>query len=145
MKEPQLPVFRPQEAGLEKMLGSLEAQIMQALWDAGQPLNVQGVRDQFVASDKELAYTTVMTTLGRLHTKGLLHREMRGKAYFYLPRVSRKELTDSMARQVISGLVSAVAEPALAYFVEALEEQSPENLDRLAEILERKRAARRGQ
>jgi len=93
---------------------------------------------------KDAAYTTIMTTLGRLYTKGLLQRETQGKAYYYLPRVNRQELTNSMARQVLSGLIGTFAEPAIAYFVEALEEQAPEKLDALAELVERRRAERDG-
>jgi predicted transcriptional regulator len=139
---PHLPVFRPDEPGLEKMLGSLESQVMQVIWDSSSPQSVQEVRDELEARGKDAAYTTIMTTLGRLYKKGLLERETRGKAYFYTARVSRNELTDSMARQVMSGLVSTFAEPAIAYFVEALEEQDPEKLDTLAEMIDRKRANR---
>ena len=140
-KQPRM-VFRPDEPGLEKMLGALEAQVMQAMWDTPAPQSVQEVRDKLAARGKDAAYTTVMTTLGRLYAKGLLRRETQGKAYHYVPQVSRSELTESTARQVVSGLVGSFAEPAIAYFVEALEAQAPEKLDALAELLERKRAER---
>lgn len=136
-------VFRPLEPGLEKMLGTLESQVMQVIWDAEGPRTVQEVRDEIATRGKDAAYTTIMTTLGRLHAKGLLRRETRGKAYHYAPQVSRRELTDTMARQVVSGLVGSFAEPAIAYFVEALEKEAPEKLDTLAELLERKRAERK--
>ncbi|NLO75160.1 MAG: BlaI/MecI/CopY family transcriptional regulator [candidate division WS1 bacterium] len=141
-KSPRM-VFRPQEPGLEKMLGALESQVMQVMWDADGARTVQEVRDELAARGKDAAYTTIMTTLGRLHAKGLLRRETRGKAYHYVPQVSRRELTDNMARQVVSGLVGSLAEPAIAYFVEALEKEAPEKLDTLAELLERKRAERK--
>lgn len=144
-KEPRLPVFRPEEPGLEKMLGALETQVMQVIWEASRPQSVQEVREELAARGKEVAYTTVMTTLGRLYAKGLLDREVHGKAYYYRARVSRRELADSVTRQVLSGLVSSFAEPAIAYFVEALEEQAPDKLDALAQMVERKRAERRGQ
>ena len=141
-QKPHLTVFRPEEPGLEKMLGTLETQVMLVMWDAPAPRTVQEVRDELEARGKEAAYTTIMTTLGRLYSKGLLRRETQGKAYFYTPQVTRRELTDSMAQQVVSGLVGSFAEPAIAYFVEALEKQAPEKLDALAELLERKRAER---
>jgi predicted transcriptional regulator len=37
------------------------------------------------ALDADLAYTTVMTTLARLHEKGAVHRERVGRAYAYAP------------------------------------------------------------
>jgi predicted transcriptional regulator len=141
-EKPRLTVFRPEEPGLEKMLGTLESQVMQVMWEAPVPRTVQEVRDELEARGKDAAYTTIMTTLGRLYAKGLLRRETQGKAYFYAPQVTRRELTDSVAQQVVSGLVGSFAEPAIAYFVEALEKQAPEKLDALAELLERKRAER---
>lgn len=136
---PNLPVFRPGGEGLEKMLGKLEAQVMQAVWDAPEAVCVDDVREALATSGKEAAYTTVMTTLSRLFTKGLLAREQRGKAYYYTARVSRRELTSSVTKQVIDGLLTTFAEPAMAYFVEALGEEDPRKLDALADMIQRKR------
>jgi predicted transcriptional regulator len=44
-------------------MGELEAEVMARLWSAGIPLTPSEVRD---ALGSELAYTTVMTILGRL-------------------------------------------------------------------------------
>ncbi|HEY3396800.1 MAG TPA: BlaI/MecI/CopY family transcriptional regulator [Armatimonadota bacterium] len=143
-QDPHVQVFRPEQQGLEKMLGALEAQVMQVIWEAPRAQSVQEVRDELAARGKEAAYTTIMTTLGRLFTKGLLQRETHGKAYLYTARVSRGELTDSVTRQVLGGLAGNFAEPAIAYFVEALEAQSPDQLDALAAMVERKRAERQG-
>lgn len=141
---PSLPIFRPGNEGLQKMLGKLEAQIMEAVWAAEGPVSVDQVREALATGGKDAAYTTVMTTLSRLHTKGLLAREMQGKAYFYTPRVSRRELTSNVTKQVIDGLLATFAEPAMAYFVEALSDDHPDKLDALAEMIQqRKRAGKR--
>ena len=134
-----LPVFRPGNEGLNKMLGKLEAQIMEAVWNAESAVSVEDVRTALAKSGKEAAYTTIMTTLGRLYTKGLLAREMHGKAYLYTPRVSRRELTTNVTKHVIDGLMSAFAEPAMAYFVEALSDDDPAKLDALAKMIEQKK------
>lgn len=136
---PNLPVFRPGSEGLEKMLGKLEAQVMQAVWDAPEAVCVDEVREALANSGKDAAYTTIMTTLSRLFTKGLLAREQRGKAYYYTPRVSRRELTSSVTKHVIDGLLTTFAEPAMAYFVEALGEEDPRKLDDLADMIQRKK------
>lgn len=144
-QEPNLPVFRPGNEGLEKMLGKLEAQVMEAMWGAEGPVCVDEVREALLKSGKAAAYTTVMTTLSRLHSKGLLAREMRGKAYYYTPRVSRRELTSNVTKKVIDGLMATFAEPAMAYFVEALSDESPEKLDRLAALIQQKKQAQESQ
>jgi predicted transcriptional regulator len=141
---PKMPVYRPGERGLEQTLGTLEAQVMNAVWDATEEASVEQVRQALEESGKKAAYTTVMTTMSRLHKKGLLARHMRGKAYFYTATVSRKELDSSVIKQVVDGLLKTFAEPAISYFVEALSETDPARLDSLAEIIEEKRSQERG-
>ena len=79
-------------------LGPLEAKLMGFLWGEGTAVIVRQVRKAF----PDLAYTTLMTTLDRLHRKGLLQRRLRGRAYAYAPRYSRRELVE----KVVSGHVS---------------------------------------
>lgn len=141
--QPHLPVFRPGGEGLEKMLGKLEALVMEAVWGSPGPVCVDDVREALSAGGKDAAYTTIMTTLSRLYSKGLLAREQHGKAYYYTPRISRRELTSGVTKQVIDSLLTTFAEPAMAYFVEALGEDDPEKLDALAAMIERQKRARR--
>jgi len=138
-KSPKLSVFRPGEEGLQQTLGALEAQVMNAVWDADGEVSVEQVRQALDERGKKAAYTTVMTTMSRLFKKGLLNREMRGKAYYYSAEVSKTDLDSSVIKQVIDGLLSTFAEPAMSYFVEALNEADPDKLESLAEIIEEKR------
>ena len=142
-KQPNVSVFRPRNEGLEKMLGKLETQVMEAMWEAEGPVCVEEVRDALERGGKSAAYTTIMTTMSRLHSKGLLVREMKGKAYYYSPRVSRRELTTSVTKQVIDGLLTAFAEPAMAYFVEALSDDHPDRLDALADMIQKRKQAQK--
>lgn len=134
-----LPVFRPGKKGLQKTLGSLETRVMDVIWDAEEAVSVEKVRSELEERGKKSAYTTIMTTMSRLFKKGLLQREMRGKAYYYTPAVSRQELDTSVSRQVVDALLATFAEPAMSYFVEALSESDPEKLDSLAEMIDEKR------
>ncbi len=142
--EPDLSVFKLDKSGLEQALGTLEAQVMEAVWDAPEPVAVEDVRATLEDQGKESAYTTIMTTMSRLHDKGLLEREQRGRAYYYWPALSRGELGRSVTRRVIDGLLSSFAEPAISYFVEAVGDEDPERLDMLAEVIEEHRRRRRG-
>lgn len=136
-KDLDISVFRPGKEGMQKMLGTLEAQIMNVLWETENPLCVQDVVNRLQEKGKSAAYTTIMTTMGRLHAKGLLSRDMQGRAYYYQPRVSQRELTSNVTRQVIDGLLSTFAEPAIAYFVEALSDEHPDKLKTLAEMIQK--------
>jgi predicted transcriptional regulator len=138
-------VYRPDAQGLQQALGQLEASVMDVIWDASEPACVDEVRQGLAErKHKEAAYTTIMTTLDRLYKKGFLARDRRGKAYYYSARVSRTELGSNVTKQVIDGLLSTFAEPAISYFVEALGDSDPAKLDSLAALVERKRAEREG-
>lgn len=58
------------------------------MWDAGTSLTPSEVLQRL---DRQLAYTTVMTVLVRLHEKGMLSRARSGRAYGYAAAITRKE------------------------------------------------------
>ena len=60
--------------------GQLERAVMSCLATADEPLTPAQVQ---AALGSELAYTTVMTTLARLHQKRVLRRTSSGRAYAY--------------------------------------------------------------
>lgn len=143
-EEPDLSVFKLDKSGLEQALGTLETQVMEAIWDAAEPVAVEDVRAKLEAQGKESAYTTIMTTMSRLFDKGLLQREQRGRAYYYWPTLSRSELDRSVTRRVIDGLLASFTEPAISYFVEAVRDGHPEQFDQLAQIIDEHRRRREG-
>lgn len=70
-----------------------ELEIMDALWRLGEGT----VQEVCGALDRELAYTTVMTTMRILHArKKVLQRIKRGRAHVYRPQVSRDEVGRSI-------------------------------------------------
>ncbi|MGH8905982.1 MAG: BlaI/MecI/CopY family transcriptional regulator [Egibacteraceae bacterium] len=70
-------------------MGPREQMIMDILWaDRERYLPVREVAERL---GEDIAYTTVMTLLTRLHRKGLLRRRQEGKAYTYQPQVSDAE------------------------------------------------------
>lgn len=73
------------------VLGELEQAVMDILWQRREALTVRDVHDLLSAS-RDLAYTTVMTVLDRLAKKGVVRRELNGRAWHYVPAQSRAEL-----------------------------------------------------
>jgi predicted transcriptional regulator len=138
-REPHLSRLHPDRQGIELALGDLEAAVMRAVWDAPEPVNVDDVRETLNGQGRDMAYTTIMTTLARLQKKGLLDRKLKGRAYFYTPALTEEEFAASVTRAALDGLLGAFSEPAVAYFVEALSERDPQQLDLLAEMIDRKR------
>lgn len=71
---------------------------MAALWATDEPLTPAEV---LCAVDSELAYNTVMTTLSRLHDKGMVDRRPRGRAYAYRPTGDPSDMAARRMREVL--------------------------------------------
>lgn len=70
--------------------GRLERAIMEVIWASDRPYAVREVRERLRYA-RPVAYTTVMTVLTILHGKGVLRREMRGRAWHYWPAEARED------------------------------------------------------
>lgn len=128
---------RSGKKGIELRLHELEAAIMDVVWT--KRLSGFAVSEVVAVLEKQrdIAYTTVMTTLARLHEKGLLARERDGKRYLYTPNVSREEFLESTAREVLDGAVGE--HQALAMLVEKVSESSTTELDELEALIHQRR------
>jgi predicted transcriptional regulator len=113
-----------------RRLGDLEAVVMDRLWTAGAPLSVREVL-QKLPDDRHRAYTTVMTVLDNLFRKGLVTREMRGRAYHYRAVATREQHTARVMEEVLSDAGDRAT--ALLHFVEQI---TPEEALRLREALD---------
>ena len=101
------------ERGERRVLGSLEAEVMEVLWAADAPQSVRIVLETLNEGRRPaLAYTTVMTVLARLAEKGVLKRSPVGRGYVYAPAVGDE------AEIAVRDVVRDYGESALAHFVE---------------------------
>lgn len=130
--------FRPDKEGLRAALFDLEADIMEVVWSKRwKEFAVADVQHE-LERERDIAYTTVMTTVSRLHEKGLLDRERDGKRYVYRPNMSRDEFTESMARELLGSLSGLGHEQALSLLVDQVADSDADELRKL-EALIRKR------
>lgn len=83
-------------------LGQLEAVVMAELWASDEAASVRSVLDR-VNTERNLAYTTVMTVLENLRRKGLVKRNKAGRGYEYWPVLTREEHTAALMEQVLAG------------------------------------------
>jgi BlaI family transcriptional regulator, penicillinase repressor len=84
-----------------------ELDVMGVLWDDGSG-TVAEVKEKMAQRLKvELAYTTVLTILRTLETKGFVSHEVEGRAHRYLPLVTREDAqrshVDRMVRKLFKG------------------------------------------
>ncbi len=129
--------FSPGKRGVAaQVLGELQTAVMEILWREPH-LTVTDVEEK-LQKKRDIAHTTVSTTLDRMHQKGFLLREKEGKAFVYAPRYSKQEFERGVAQEVLSALLSQYSEPALSAFVELLGEDD-EKLDQLEDLIRLKR------
>jgi predicted transcriptional regulator len=132
--------FKPNARGAGQVLGELETAVMELLWRERE-LTVNQVEER-LRQRRQIAHTTVLTTLDRMHRKGYLTREKSGKAFVYTPRYSREEFERGLAQEVLGALLGGLGEPVLSTFVELVGEDEAK-LERLEELIRRKREGKR--
>jgi predicted transcriptional regulator len=116
----------PAEAGNRRGAGELANEVLGILHAARRPLSPAEVRERLGGN---LAYTTVVTILSRLHGKGVLARERAGRAYRYTPVTDESGLA---ARRMASVLAAeADREAVLARFVSGLSDEDEQALRRM--------------
>ena len=124
---------------LDGLLGPLETDVMETVWDLGDT-TVRDVHAE-ISERRDLAYTTVMTTMTRLAAKGLLTRDTSGLAHRYRANLSREDYAQTTVASVVDWLVDSFPEPAMSYFVDVLDDRSdPEVVNALRSKIDRLRA-----
>lgn len=128
--------FRLGKRGASHVLGELETAMMELLWRTPSQ-TVNEVEEQ-LRKKREIAHTTVLTTLDRMYRKGYLTREKQGKAFVYEPSYSREQFERTMAQEVLGALLGGLGEPVLSTFVELVSTDEGK-LERLEELIKAKR------
>ena len=121
--------------------GELEAKIMDRLWSWDQGATVRDVLDDF-RTERDIAYTTVMTVMDNLYRKGWLRRELEGRAYRYTPTSSRDQYVAALMRDALTS--SADHATTLMRFTEQLTEDESDALRKAMRRLGRRRSGSGG-
>jgi|AP45_3_1055517.scaffolds.fasta_scaffold30694_3 predicted transcriptional regulator len=132
--------IRPEKEGLRASLYDLEALIMENIWSCcGKEWHSVNCVKDGLADQRELAYTTVMTTMKRLHDKGLLERKKDGRRFLYAPSMTQAEFHAHIAREVLDSLDDLGHEAAIALLVDEVSQADSAQLDHLEALIARKR------
>jgi predicted transcriptional regulator len=131
--------FSPSKDGLVKVLGPLETDIMQIIWQ-DERSTVKKVHRK-LSGGRDIAYTTVMTTMSRLAEKGVLNRHREGLAYVYTPAITEDDFVTMVVQQVLDGLLEDYSETAIDYMIDYLARTNPGELRRIQRVLQTRVAA----
>ncbi|MCW1958342.1 MAG: BlaI/MecI/CopY family transcriptional regulator [Mycobacterium sp.] len=117
-------------------LGDLERAVMDHLWAADEPQTVRQVHEGLL-SQRDLAYTTVMTVLQRLARKSLVLQIRDDRAHRYAAMHGRDELVAGLMVDALDQAVnSGDRRAALVHFVERVGADEADALRRALADLE---------
>ncbi len=112
-------------------LGRRELEIMNIVWDLGEAT----VHDVCACLDCPAAYTTVLTMMRILESKGLLAHRVLGRSHVYRPTVERHEVRRSMLLD-LRDLLFAGSTALLLNTLITDGEMKPEELEELRRVIE---------
>ncbi|MGZ3420496.1 MAG: BlaI/MecI/CopY family transcriptional regulator [Polyangiales bacterium] len=117
-------------------LGPLEMQVL-GLLGPSDAVPVSVLRDRLRANGHELAYTTVMTVLVRLHKKHLVQRKREGSRYLYSPARKAADVSTGSLTRVRRALFQSDRAAPIAALLED-ESLSAEELRALRRMIDDK-------
>src|ERR1700735_646561 len=101
---PKHPTLTPQEL-----------EIMKLVWQ-GESATVRDVYEALL-KQRKIAYTTVMTMMKILETKGYLKKRRQDRAFVYQPVRPKNQVIGGMIREFIDRVFNGAAEPLLVHLV----------------------------
>lgn len=113
---------------------------MKVVWKKGSAT----VRDVYetLREGRALAYTTVMTTMNILETKGFLAKAREERAFRYTPARSRQQVMGAMVKDFVNRVFDGAAQPLLLHLATS-ETLSPTERTELRKLIERTPASER--
>ena len=113
--------YKPEGKDLEAILGPLEADVLNAVYNMEKPVRVREVYEE-MKRDRKIAYTTVMSTMNTLFDKGILDRKVvegrGGLLYVYWPKMSKAEIERSAVKHIMDSLVRNFGEAVTSYLLD---------------------------
>ncbi|MBN1422350.1 MAG: BlaI/MecI/CopY family transcriptional regulator [Planctomycetes bacterium] len=112
-----------------------ELEVLKILWDRG-PGTVREIRDALARRGRDLAYTTVLTLLGRLKAKGYARSDTGDFAHVFHAAVSREKLLGQRLRDLADQLCGGTATPLVLALVKE-HSFSPGEIEEFRRLLDR--------
>lgn len=146
MADPDISLFRPDRPGIRKVLGDLEADIMELVWarPAGRGTTVREIFE-VLYERRRIAYTTVMNTMARLARKNLLRAKKDDQAYVYYPTSTQEEFVSRFVGRILENLLVGFTGPTLEGLERLSDPKAAARARQLLDEISRRRAAEEDQ
>jgi len=120
--------------GFKKVLGELEAEILEQLWKQS-PASVRQVRDRLAANHRDLSFNAVMTIMNRLVEKGILDKKEADNTYQYSPTYQRSDFSRLVAKDILSAVLRDATLFSAASLTDLADDLDKETLRRLRQFI----------
>lgn len=121
---------------LEDVLGPLGAAIVREIAARGEA-SVGEVREYLRRTHRrDHAYTTILTIMSRLHERGVLLRERRGRQFIYRLPDGEADVIDRLSAAAVDRLIDRYGTAALRNFALRLADLDPDTRRRLEKLAE---------
>ena len=116
-----------------RTLTEQELEIMKVVWDR-RTATVREVYET-LRERKAVAYTTVMTMMNILETKGHLVKRPEGRAYVYEPAQAQTQVVSGMVHDFVDRVFDGAARPLVLSLIKE-RKLSKEDLDEISRLIE---------
>lgn len=129
-------MFRPGAGGSAAVLGPLESDVLNAVWEIGGSATVAEIVDRLAIGGRSVHYSSAKTTLNTLTEKGHLTKRARGKANTFTAVLTRDQFEQRIVGGVLTGLMQNYRNPLIANLAETLasDDESLREFERLLEL-----------
>ena len=90
----------------------LELQILKILWEKSPQL-VRDIRDELAKLGRDIAHTSVITTLNTMVKKRIVMRKREGNAFLFSPRITREQVSRSVLGDIVNRVFDGSAKAVL--------------------------------
>ncbi|MBW7457184.1 BlaI/MecI/CopY family transcriptional regulator [Paenibacillus sepulcri] len=126
------------EEGLLRFFGSLEAKIMNTMWEK-EKLTIKQAHE-LIRVEQPISFNAVMTVMIRLSEKGHLRKETSGggrsRLTFFYPVQSRELFIMEQTKYVTDGLLDDFGSLVANHFIDRLDKADPEWIEKLQQRLD---------
>ncbi|MFK3960861.1 BlaI/MecI/CopY family transcriptional regulator [Guptibacillus hwajinpoensis] len=121
--------FKTNETGLNRFFGSLEAKVMDILFE-GPEMTIKDVK-QKLDQEKSTNFNTVMTVMNRLVDKGILVKRMEKRTSMFKPLLSKEGFLQTQSKELTQDLMDEFGPLAVNHMLDALDEADPVLIEKL--------------
>jgi predicted transcriptional regulator len=119
----------------KRMFGELELQVMNVLWEKKEA----SVFDVVNSIGKKVAYTTILTVLSRMYSKGMVDRSKTGKNYVYSLKEEKGTAVSSMLDKIKKSVFGGKSLQMVNYLIDNADDIQREELEIISELIEKRK------